>query len=143
MAQLQTTTVSGTLSALRTENTTAVSKTLALADRDKVVACTNTSAITITIPNDTTVNFPVGSVVWISKVSTGAVTVAAAAGVTVSRTGNLNNFEELYLRKRAANTWVTVDQPGEPPYVGGVQTTSTIYTVHTFTTTGTNTSTLG
>ncbi len=143
MAQLQTTTVSGTLNALRLENTTAISKTLQLVDRDRVVACTNSSAITVTIPNDTTVNFPVGSVVWISKIGSGSVTVAAEGGVTVTRLGLLALYEEMYFRKRAANSWVTVDQPGQPAFGGGSVTSSSIYTIHSFTSAGANTATLG
>ena len=144
MALLQATTVSGTLVSLITENTTSSSKTLALDDQGKVVACTNNSPtnITITIPNDSTVNFPVGAVVYVAKIGTGAVTLAAAAGVTATRTGSLGNNEELYLRKRAANNWVTVDQPLNATLTGGTETVAGGYNVHTFTSTGSNTLTI-
>lgn len=141
MAQLQETTVAGTVTALRSENVTTVSKSLALADRDRVVACTNTSAITITIPTDASVNFPIGSVVYIARLGTGAVTLAAQAGATVSKTGLLGASEEIYCRKRAANNWVVVERPYVLSGSGGTTTTSGNISVHSFTS-GTNTFTV-
>jgi hypothetical protein len=137
MAQLQATTVDGTLVSLRTENVTTASKTLQLADRDKVVACNNTTTITITIPADATVNFPVGSVVYIAKVNSGTVNLAAAAGVTANRTGELAAGEELYCRKRAANSWIVVDQPYFVSGSGGTTFTTGNFNGHTFTSSGT------
>jgi hypothetical protein len=137
MAQLQATTVDGTLVSLRTENVTTTSKTLELTDRDKVVACNNTTTITVTIPADATVNFPVGSVVYIAKVNSGTVNLAAAVGVTVNRTGELAVFEELYCRKRAANNWIVVDQPYLVTGSGGTVFATGGYDGHTFTSSGT------
>ena len=133
MAQLQETTVNGTVISLRAENTTANSKTIAIADRDKVVACTNTGAITITIPNDSTVNFPVGSVVYIARIGAGAVALAAQGGVTVSKVGSLGDGEEIYIRKRAANNWVVVERPYFLEGAGGTVTTSGNLQTHQFT----------
>lgn len=138
MAQLQATTIAGVLTDLRTENTTTVSRSLTLDDRNKVVACTNTSNITITVPNDTTTLFPIGSVVFIARISTGAVTLDAAAGVTLTKAGSIGTGEELYCRKRAANTWVVVDQPGSPTFTGGTQNIDGAFTVIRFQTTGTS-----
>lgn len=133
MANLQATTVDGVLVSLRTENITTQSKNLQLADRDKVVACNNTTTINITIPSDSTVNFPIGSVVYIAKVNTGTVNLVADGGVTVNRTGELAPDEELYCRKRASNNWIVVDQPYLVTATGGTESTTGAYTVHTFT----------
>lgn len=111
MAQLQSTTVNGETISLRIDNITTVSRLLTLDDRNKSVLCNNTSTITITVPNDTTTLFPIGAIVYINRNSTGIVTLAAAAGVSVSRSGNLGAKEELYIRKRAANTWFVINQP--------------------------------
>jgi NaMN:DMB phosphoribosyltransferase len=120
MANLLATTVAGAVTALRPENQTTVSKTLALADRDHVVACTNTSAITITIPTDATINFPIGSVVYVTRASTGTVTIAAS-GVTVNAggTGNMASGETIECRKRAANNWFVVQRPYSVAGTGG------------------------
>jgi hypothetical protein len=112
MANLQTTTVDGDILFLRTDNITTSSKSLVLTDVNGVVTCTNTTAITITVPNDTTTNFPIGSCICIYRGGSGAVTLAAAAGVTVYRVGNLEANEELEIRKRAANTWIVINQQG-------------------------------
>lgn len=110
MANLQATTVNGTLVSLKEENETTISKTLALADRDKVVACNNSSDITITVPLDASVAFPIGSVVYISRISSGNVTLEGAPGVTLSSTGLLGPDEEIAVRKRASNNWIVLEE---------------------------------
>jgi len=142
MAQLQATTVNGTLNALKTENTTTASRSLALADRDRVVACTNTAAITITVPTDASVNFPIGSVVSVARSGTGTVTLAAAGGVTVTKVGILAANEEVVLRKRAANNWLVIDQPSVLNGTGGTKVTSGTQSIHSYTATGAQTFTV-
>ena len=132
MAQLQETTVDGTVVALRSENTTTSSKSLALADRDKVVACTNTGSINITIPSDSTA-FPIGSIVYIARLGTGSVTIAAAGGVTLSKTGNLAEGEEIYCRKRSSNNWVVVETPTSFTGTGGTVVNTGNARTHTYT----------
>ncbi len=133
MANLQETTIQGSLISLRQENVTSSSKTLQLADRDRVVSCTNSSGISITIPADGTVNFPVGSVVFIARVGTGDVTLTAEGGVTVSRTGLLGANEELYVRKRASNNWIVIERPYNLTGSGGSLATSGSFRVHSYT----------
>jgi hypothetical protein len=136
MAQLQATTVNGTLNSLRTENIQVNSYTLALADRDRVVAMNNTGNVTVTIPNDSTVDFPIGSLVYVTKLNTGGVTLAAASGVTATATGNFADSEELLLRKRANNFWMVIDVPRPPGTSGGVVNDASGFRNHTFTVTG-------
>lgn len=100
--------VNGTARSLRLENIKTASHTLELADRDRVVYMNGSSAQTVTVPNDSTVDFPVGSLVYVTKGGSGIVELVAGAGVTV-RTGRFTLNEEIYLRKRAANTWFVVD----------------------------------
>jgi hypothetical protein len=133
MASLQATSVNGTLTSLRQENTTATSKSLALADQDKVVVCTNTSAITITVPTEASVAFSVGSVVYIARTGSGDVTLAAAGGVTLTRSGLMGLNEELYVRKRASNSWIVIDRPFNLTASGGTASTSGNFSVNTFT----------
>lgn len=135
--------VNGTFNSLRTENITTISKTIQLIDRDRVVVCNNTSNITITIPNDSTLNFPVGSVVHIARVNTGEVTIAVQAPATVTRSGDMYTAEEIYVRKRAANTWILVDAP--PPTLtgtGGTTSTAGGFTSHAYSSTGASTFTV-
>lgn len=110
MANLQETTVDGVAISVRTDNITTASKNLQLSDSGKVVLCNNTSPIIITVANDSTVNFPIGSLVYICRLNTGSVTLSADAGVSLTRTGDMSEGEELYVRKRSANTWIVVNQ---------------------------------
>jgi hypothetical protein len=62
--------------------------TAALSDSvNTLVTTSNTSAITITIPPNSSVPFPVGSVLNITQLGTGQITVVGGAGVTVVSTG--------------------------------------------------------
>lgn len=142
MADLQATTINGTLTALRQENTTTASKILSLDDRDRVVACTNSNAITITVPSDS-VAFPVGSVVYIARIGTGSVTLAGAGDVTLNKTGDLAEGEELYVRKRSSNNWVVVDAPYTPDVAGGTTSESNGIGTQSFLSTGASTLTIG
>jgi hypothetical protein len=137
MANLQATTINGTLTSLATENATTVSKTLQLADRNRVVACTNTSAITITIPTDAVINFPIGSVVYVTRASTGTVAIAAS-GVTINAggTGNMASGETIECRKRAANNWFVIQRPYSIIGSGGTLATFGDRRVHSYTAVG-------
>jgi hypothetical protein len=121
---------------LRTENLRTADYTIALGDRNKVVAMNNTSAAaTITVPPNSSVAFPIGSIVYLHRVtsSTQTVTLAAGAGVTLSRTGTFSTGEELYIRKRATDEWVTVDKPTNLGITSAAATTTSAngYTIRT------------
>jgi hypothetical protein len=89
------------------ENPQTANYTLALSDSAKVVAMDSGSARTVTVPPDSTVAFPIGTVVNVYRVGTGSVTVAAGSGVTVRNAGAIRNqFGEVSLRKRGTDEWV-------------------------------------
>jgi hypothetical protein len=124
------------------ENVKTANHTAEIADLGKVITMNNTSSATVTIPADSTTNFPLGSIIRICRINTGSVTLAAAGGVTLSRTGNFAQNEEIYLRKRAANTWIVVDQPRDPSGTGGSFSIGGGNGINTFTTTGASTFTI-
>jgi len=81
----------------------------ALTERDDLIEMGSASAMTVTIPADATVNFPIGTSIDILQTSTGQVTIAGAGGVTVNATPGLKlrtTWSSCTLFKRAANTWV-------------------------------------
>jgi co-chaperonin GroES (HSP10) len=82
--------------AVQSENVqTGTTYTLALSDLGKLVTLDNGSAITLTVPTNASVAFPVGSRVDIVQLGAGQVTVAGASGVTVnSRLGDLKLFAQ-------------------------------------------------
>jgi limonene-1,2-epoxide hydrolase len=82
-----------------------------LTERDSLIEVSSSSASTITIPEDSTVNYPVGTSIDILQTSTGQVTIAGAQGVTVNATPGLKlrtQWSSVSLFKRAANTWVAM-----------------------------------
>jgi hypothetical protein len=56
---------------------TGTSYTLALADNHRLVECANAAAITVTVPTDVAVAFPVGARTGIAQTGTGQITVSA------------------------------------------------------------------
>lgn len=135
--------VNGTATELVAETVQTNSYTIALTDQNRVVSMNNTSAATVTVPAEEAVNFPIGSVVFIARIGTGEVTLAAGAGVSLTKTGALYPFEELYVRKRGTNDWITVDGMRLTGSGGNtVNFTTAGYTTHLFTSTGGSTFTV-
>jgi hypothetical protein len=91
---------------------TGTTYTLVLADAsNKIVELSNTSAITVTVPLNSSVAYPVGSQIMLLQTNTGQVTVAGAGGVTVNSNPGLKlraQWSSATLIKRAENTWVLV-----------------------------------
>ena len=79
----------------------------ALTERDSLIEVSAAGAITI--PADSTLNFPIGTSIDVLQTGTGAVSIAAGAGVTANATPGLTlrtQWSSATLLKRAANTWV-------------------------------------
>jgi hypothetical protein len=125
--------IGGTLNSLRLENIKSSSHTLELADRDRVVAFNGGGSQTVTVPPDSSVAFPVGSVVYINRIGAGTLALAAGAGVTLSKTGGFGNNEEIYCRKRDANNWIVIDSPKSLSATGGSILVSGGFSTHTYT----------
>ncbi len=69
---------------------TGTAYTLVLADQYKYVRLTNADAITLTVPPNSSVAFPVGVAIPIIQGGAGQVTVAEGSGVTVNKSETLN-----------------------------------------------------
>jgi len=80
-----------------------------LTERDDLIEMGSASAITLTIPPASAVDYPIGTSIDILQTGAGQVTIAAGAGVTVNATPGLKlrtTWSSATLFKRAANTWV-------------------------------------
>lgn len=66
---------------------TGTTYTLVLSDKDKLVTLNNAAAIALTVPLNSSVAYPTGSVVNIQQLGAGQVTIQGAAGVTITSTG--------------------------------------------------------
>lgn len=91
-------------------NTQTANYTLVLADDQGYVRMNVSSANTLTVPPNSSVAFPIGSLIEISQVGTGTTTITAGAGVTINDVTALGlamgtQYEFGALRKVATNTW--------------------------------------
>lgn len=97
------------------EKVVTANTTLALADRGHVVAFDSASNLTLTVPLNSAVAFPLGTLVNVYRAGTGDVDIVGAQGVTVRNVGSISEqFGEVSLRKRDVNEWVLVGQVDEP-----------------------------
>lgn len=98
------------------DSTQTTSFTLALAQKGKVIPVSSGSAVTATIPPNSSVAFPVGAWVEIDRMGAGSVTIAAGAGVTIRNAGTALTLRVQYstamLRKIATDEWLLVGDVG-------------------------------
>ena len=81
----------------------------ALTERDSLIEMSNASAITVTIPLNSAVAFPIGTSLDILQTGAGQVTITGDTGVTVNATPGLKlrtQWSSATLFKRDTNTWV-------------------------------------
>jgi hypothetical protein len=88
--------------------------TLVLADQSLVVSINSGSAKTWTIPLNSSVAFPVGTVIAGESLGSGLVTITPVSGVTLQSRGNALKSDGQYskwaIRKTATNTWSVCGQ---------------------------------
>jgi hypothetical protein len=88
------------------------SYTLQLSDKNSFIKMTSSSAVTVTIPTNSSVPLPVGTKVAIMKYGTGDVTIQGAAGVTVRDPNNQATITTQYdvrvIVKIGTDEWVIV-----------------------------------
>ena len=89
---------------------TGTTYTTVLADAGKTVERSNAAANTITIPPNSSVNYPIGTVILIRQMGAGTTTVAPGSGVTIRSRGSLlalaGQYAEAVISKRATDEWV-------------------------------------
>jgi hypothetical protein len=101
-----------TLTSTRTINAqTGTTYTLVLGDAARLafVTMSNASASTLTVPPNSSVAFPVGSVVEGAQLGAGQVTLTPGSGVTINGTPGLKiaaQFGSFGLLKTATDTWL-------------------------------------
>jgi hypothetical protein len=91
---------------------TGTSYTLQLSDDGGGVQMNNSSANTITIPNNSSVAFPIGTKIIVQKYGTGNTTIQGASGVTVDDPNSLATItvqkDARVIMKTDTNTWLIV-----------------------------------
>jgi hypothetical protein len=90
--------------------------TLQLDDQGKTVDCTSGSSNTQTVPTNAAVAFPIGTVIYVTQLGAGLVTIAGSGGVTINvHSGTLalaGQFATIMLRKTATDTWLMTGENG-------------------------------
>jgi len=95
---------------------TGTTYTTVIGDASKLVTLSNASAITLTIPANSSVAYPVGTKIDFAQVGAGQVTVAGAGGVTVNSTPTLKfraQYSGATCIKTATDTWLLVGDLAE------------------------------
>ncbi|HWU22605.1 MAG TPA: hypothetical protein VN088_13815 [Nocardioides sp.] len=97
--------------AILTATSQTSSYTLALTDAGQLLEMNVASpaTVTVTVPANATVAFPVGTVLEIHQYGTGQVTIAPASGVTIRTPSSYTTraqYSTIRLRKRATDEWV-------------------------------------
>jgi len=89
---------------------TGTTYTLALTDVAKIVTLSNASAITLTVPTNASIAFPIGTQILIYQGGAGAITITPAGGVTINSEGGKLTTVDQYavagLVKLATDEWV-------------------------------------
>lgn len=111
-AQIATTAqVHDTVTSVPENAQSGTSYTLALSDAGRLVSFNNSAAITLTIPTNTAVAFPVGTRIDLLQYGAGQVTVGGS-GVTIRSSGSKLKLAGQYsgatLWKKAANEWLLI-----------------------------------
>jgi acetaldehyde dehydrogenase (acetylating) len=73
------------------------------------VPVSSASAVTITVPNNASAPFPVGTTLYVAQDGAGQVSIAAASGVLVQTAQGYKvggQWQDVALHKRDLNTWV-------------------------------------
>mgnify|MGYP000119707927 CR=1 FL=1 len=99
---------------------TGTAYTAALTDRGRIVTMSNAAANVFTIPDDTTVNFPVGTEIRVLQIGAGATSITASGvggGVTLNGilagSGALTGqWDEVRLYKVGADAWYATGEIG-------------------------------
>jgi hypothetical protein len=85
--------------------------TLVFGDAGKIVEVNSASALQVTVPLNSTVAFPFGTLIRIRKTGTGNVTVAGASGVTINWASAFvisTQWTMAEIHKRGTDLWTGV-----------------------------------
>ena len=94
------------------------SRELLLSDEGKLLSCASDGAISLTVPKNSDVAFPIGTEIAVFRAGLGSVTIAAAEGVTICAPSAARaigtRYSALRLKKWDANVW-TLEGEGLAP----------------------------
>ena len=109
-ATLSTPTINDARQNITLNAQTGTTYTFILTDNGRLVTLDNASAITVTVPANSSVAYATGAIINLQQIGAGQVTVAAAAGVTINGTGTKTRaqWSAASLVKTATDTWTLI-----------------------------------
>lgn len=94
---------------------TGTTYSLVAGDSGKLVTLTNAAAITVTVPANSSVDFPVGTAIALVQYGAGQVTITGASGVTLNSTAGADTdvpisaqFGGVQLYQVAVDEWLVI-----------------------------------
>lgn len=99
----------GFLTALRPLRSNTVSMTLSLTESGSALELNSATGVTVTVPPNSSVAFPLGTIIDVIQMGAGQITIAAGSGVTLRTARSLTTraqYSTVTLRLRAADEWV-------------------------------------
>jgi hypothetical protein len=96
---------------VRVHTLTTTAHTLEIIDTGSILETTGSSAVTVTIPDETTMPFEIGTLINVTQVGAGVATIVAAAGVSLNgaTSGSValnGQWSGAALVKRGADAWI-------------------------------------
>jgi len=103
--------------ARRTVNAQAGSYTLVIGDEGAAIHMTSASAVTLTVPANSAVAFPIGSEIEVVALGAGVVSIVGGAGVSINGVlaGSADiaaQWQGAVLRNYATDTWLLIGAVG-------------------------------
>lgn len=95
-------------------NQTGTTYTFVLADAAKVVSANNASAVTFTIPPQSSVTWATGTTLTVTNLGAGTLTIAGGSGVTVTNSGStVSQYGSASIIRTGSDAWTVI------PFAGG------------------------
>lgn len=99
--------ISSTVAGINAQTVTAY--TVGLSDAGKLIEMNNAAANTVTIPPNSSVAFPIGTIINVTATGAGQTTLVAGSGVTLRSYGNklklTGQYSQAVLIKRSTDIW--------------------------------------
>lgn len=91
-----------------TVNRQTANYTLQLSDAGNIVEMNTTGSNTLTVPPDSSVDWPANTILEVSQVNSGVTTITPGAGVTINSVGGdvMSQWLTVSLRYRGSSTWL-------------------------------------
>lgn len=89
-------------------NYTGTTDTLALTDAERTLYYSNASQVTVTVPTNASVAFPVGTRIVVYSTGAGGITLTTTSLTILGTNVTCAQYEAMYLEKYATDSWIVI-----------------------------------